>query len=147
MGAAEDVRQMFDSAYVGNWDLQGCDVVVIIARIVPGELAKAGTSKKDKAPIMFFEGREKGMVLNKTNMKIIGGIVGSFKVKDWIGHAITLYPTTCQFGPNVVDCIRVRPVAPAAARRRNGKPASLPPVPPPPDDDVPPFDGAEDAAS
>ena len=135
--ANEDVRQMFDSAYVGNWDLQGRDVVVVIARIVPGELAKAGTSKKDKAPIIFFEGREKGMVLNKTNMKIIGGIVGSFKVKDWIGHAITLYPTTCQFGPNTVDCIRVRPVAP---KGRNGK---TPPVASPPDDDVPPFDTEE----
>jgi hypothetical protein len=126
---------MFDSAYVGNWDLQGRDLVVTIARIVPGELAKAGTSKKDKAPIVFFEGKEKGMVLNKTNMKIIGGIVGSFKVKDWLGHAITLYPTTCQFGPNTVDCIRVRPTAPS--KGRNGKAA--PPVPP---DGDPPFDDA-----
>lgn len=116
--ANEDVRQMFDSAYVGNWDLQGKDQVVTIARIVPGELAKAGTSKKDKAPIMFFEGKEKGMVLNKTNMKAIASIVGSFKVKDWIGHSITIFPTTCSFGPNVVDCIRVRPTAPKGA---NGK--------------------------
>jgi hypothetical protein len=126
---------MFDSAYVGNWDLQGRDLVVTIARIVPGELAKAGTSKKDKAPIVFFKGKEKGMVLNKTNMKIIGGIVGSFKVKDWLGHAITLYPTTCQFGPNTVDCIRVRPQAP---KGRNGK-ATAPPPPPPED---PPFGDA-----
>jgi hypothetical protein len=125
---------MFDSAYVGNWDLLGRDLVVTIARIVPGELAKAGTSKKDKAPIVFFEGKEKGMVLNKTNMKIIGGIVGSFKVKDWLGHAITLYPTTCQFGPNTVDCIRVRPQAPKVRNK-----ATAPPPPPPED---PPFDDA-----
>ncbi len=116
MAAEQDVRQMFDSAYVGAWDLQGRDVVVTIASITPGELSKAGTSKKDKAPIIHFEGRDKGMVLNKTNMKIIAGIYGGFKVKAWIGKPITLYATTCQFGPNTVDCIRVRPTAPRGTK-------------------------------
>ncbi len=119
--ANDDVRQMFDSAYVGAWDLQGKDVTVTIARVVPGELAKAGTSKKDKAPIMYFEGREKGMVLNKTNMRIIASIYGGFKVRQWIGKPITLFATTCQFGPNTVDCIRIRPVALAAANRTVGE--------------------------
>lgn len=100
---------MFDSAYIGAWDLQGKDVTVTIARVVAGELAKAGTSKKDKAPIIYFENREKGMVLNKTNMRIIASIYGGFKVKTWIGKQIVLFATTCQFGPNTVDCIRVRP--------------------------------------
>jgi hypothetical protein len=111
----DDVRQMFDSNYIGAWDLQGKDATVTIARVTPGELAKAGTSKKDKAPIIYFEGKDKGLVLNKTNMKIIAGIYGSFKVKEWIGKPITIYPTTCQFGPNTVDCIRVRPSAPRAS--------------------------------
>jgi hypothetical protein len=111
----QDVRQMFDSAYIGAWDLQGKDATVTIARVVAGELAKAGTSKKDKAPIMYFEGKDKGMVLNKTNMRAIAGIYGGFKVKDWIGKPITIFATTCQFGPNTVDCIRVRPTAPRAA--------------------------------
>ena len=56
-----DVREMFDSNYVAAVDLHGKDVVVVIAKVVAGELAKAGTSKKDKAPIIFFDGKEKGM--------------------------------------------------------------------------------------
>jgi hypothetical protein len=114
-----DVRSMYDSEYVAAWDLQGKDQVVTIAKVVPGELSKAGTSKKDRAAIVFFEGRAKGMVVNKTNRKLIGGIVGSFRAKSWVGARITIFPTTCQFGPNTVDCIRVRPTAPngkAAAR-------------------------------
>ena len=106
--AQDDVRQMFDSAYIGAWDLGGREVTVKIARIVPGELAKAGTSKKDKAPIVYFDGKEKGMVLNKTNMRTIASLAGSFKVKAWVGLDITLYATTTNFGPNVVDCIRVK---------------------------------------
>lgn len=110
--AKDDVRQMFDSPYLGAWDLQGKDWTVTISKVTPGELPKAGTSKKDKAPIIHFEGAEKGMVLNKTNMRAIAGIVGSFKVTEWVGARITLFASTCQFGPNTVDCIRVRPHAP-----------------------------------
>lgn len=105
-----DVRSMYDSEYVAAWDLQGKDQVVTIAKVIPGEFSKSGTSKKDHAPIVFFEGRAKGMVVNKTNRKTIGGIVGSFKAKAWVGAKITIFPTTCAFGPNIVDCIRVRPM-------------------------------------
>jgi hypothetical protein len=115
-----DVRQMFDSAYIGAWDLQGKDATVTIARVVAGELAKAGTSKKDKAPIMYFEGKDKGMVLNKTNMRAIASLYGGFKVKDWIGKPITIYATTCQFGPNTVDCIRVKNQLPRGTAREPG---------------------------
>jgi len=116
MATEQDIRAYFDSNYVSAVDLQGRDQVVTITKVTPGELPKAGTSKKDRAPILYFEGKEKGLVLNKTNMKTIAGITGSFKVKDWIGQAITIYPTTCQFGPNTVDCIRVRPTAPRAGK-------------------------------
>lgn len=117
--AAEDIdiRSMYDSEYVASWDLQGKDQVVTIVKVVQGELPKAGTSKKDRAPIIYFEGRAKGMVVNKTNRKLIAGITGSLKVKDWLGVKITLYATTCQFGPNTVDCIRVRPTAPRGQER------------------------------
>lgn len=121
MADVQDVRQMFDSAYIGAWDLQGKDATVTIARVVAGELAKAGTSKKDKAPIMYFEGKDKGMVLNKTNMRIIASLYGGFKVKQWIGKPITLFATTCQFGPNTVDCIRVKNQLPSGAARQPGE--------------------------
>lgn len=126
MAVEMDVRQMFDSNYIGAWDLQGRDVVVEIAKVTPGSLAKAGTSQKDKAPIIHFKGREKGMVVNKTNMRAIANIAGSFKAKDWIGVRVTLFPTTCTFGPNTVDCIRVRPKAPPASRQ--AAPEPTPPV-------------------
>lgn len=113
--AKDDVRQMFDSPYLGAWDLQGRDVTVTISDVTPGKLPKAGTSKTDSAPIIHFDGKDKGMVLNKTNMRAIGNITGSFKVNDWKGKQIILFATTCQFGANTVDCIRVRPNAPRAS--------------------------------
>lgn len=112
MATDEDVRAMFDSNYVSAVDLMGKDVIVKITKVVASEIPKAGTSKKDRLPVIFFEGKDKGLCLNKTNLKTIAAIVGSFKVKDWIGQVIAIYPTTCQFGPNTVDCIRVRPQAP-----------------------------------
>lgn len=109
-----DIRTMFDSNYIGAWDLQGRAVTVTISKVSPGELSKAGTSKKDRAPIIHFEGREKGMVVNKTNLHTIASIAGSYKRKAWIGVRITLFATTCSFGRNIVDCIRVKAQAPSA---------------------------------
>jgi len=114
-----DYRSMFDRDYVGAWDLGGKDHVVQIARVKAGELTAQG-GRKSKKPIIWFEGREKGLVLNKTNAKAIAGLYGN-DTEQWIGKRITIYPTTTHMGSEVVDCIRVRPTAPQEPARGRGK--------------------------
>lgn len=100
-----DYRSYFDSDYIGHWDLQGQEVTVTINRVEAGELKnEKGTSHK---PIVFFEGKQKGMVLNKTNAKTIAGLYGADTAK-WKGKKVILYPTTCQAFGQTQDCIRVR---------------------------------------
>jgi hypothetical protein len=110
---------MFDRDYLGHWDLPpGRDVTVTIARVEAGTLTSQG-NRKTKKPILYFEGKEKGMAINKTNGKAIAAIYGA-KTEKWIGQPIAIYATTTQFGSEVVECIRVRPTAP----KRNGKAAA-----------------------
>jgi len=105
-----DYRSMFDRDYIGSWDLNGRDVVVTIAKVEAKELTSQG-NRKTRKPVVFFEGKEKGLALNKTNAKAVAGMYGT-KTEEWVGKKITLYPTQTAFGHETVDCIRVRPSIP-----------------------------------
>lgn len=110
--ADDDIRAWFESKYVGAWDLRGQDVTVTIAKVVGGVVEGEG-GRKDKAPLLYFVGKSKPMILNKTNLKTVASIVGSFKAKDWVGRRITIYGTMCKGkAGGQVDCVRVRPIAP-----------------------------------
>ena len=120
-----DYRTMFDSDYLGAWDIPR-DVTVTIATVKAGQLVgeKGRTAKK---PIITFVGKVKGFAANKTNCKTIAAMYGT-NTKDWIGKKITLYATTTEFGGKQMDCIRVRPQVPAAAKRpTNGTTATAAP--------------------
>ena len=99
---------LFPSKWLAAADLDGQDKPVQIKQIIPSE--EVGQSK-DKRPVLYFTGLEKGMVLNKTNAKRIAKLYGN-NTDEWIGKSITLYPSECDFGDETVPCLRVRPEAP-----------------------------------
>ena len=105
-----DYRTMFDSDYLFAFHLQGREVTLKIVRVESG-LVKGEKGKKDRKPVVYFAGKEKGLALNKTNGKTIAGLYGN-DTAQWIGKLVTLYPTTTEFGRETVDCIRVRPGVP-----------------------------------
>jgi hypothetical protein len=106
---------MFPSNYIKADDLEK-DFKLTIYKVAKEELTVAGGAKKVSMVVYFEETAssakknnrdEKAWVMNKTNMKIIKKLYG--KDSDmWIGKQITLYATTCKFGRDTVDCIRVR---------------------------------------
>ena len=80
---------MFDRNYLGHFDLQGKEVTVTINKVLAGDLTAQG-GRKSKKPIIYFEGKEKGMILNKTNSKTIAAMYGAY-VEEWVGKRITLW--------------------------------------------------------
>lgn len=139
-----DVRAMYDKEFLYSFDLQGRDVTVKIVRVVAGKLTGQG-GKSNKKPIIYFEGKEKGLGLNITNARTIAAMYGGFDSEKWLGKWITLYPTTTTFGSSTVDCIRIRPEIPKsrASGAAGGKSASAPAAPPP-RDEVPREPGGDD---
>lgn len=107
---------MFDRDYLGHFDLQGRDATVTISRVVGGELTAMG-GRKSKKPIVYFEGKEKGLICNKTNSKTIASMYGNY-VEEWVGKKITLYVSTTRNpdGGGDVECIRIRPLAAKGAQ-------------------------------
>lgn len=110
-----DFRTMYDREYIFAYDLQGKDVTLQIARVSPGTLTGTG-GKKSKKPVVYFDGKERGLALCKTNGKVIAAMYGT-DTEQWVGKLITIYPTTTTFGPETVECIRVRPTVPKRDRK------------------------------
>lgn len=103
---------MMDRDFIFAFDLNGKDVTVTISRVEAGTLTGQG-GRKAKKPVVYFEGKEKGLALNATNAKTIAALYGNYTEK-WVGRQITLYPATTQMNGETVECIRVRPSAPKA---------------------------------
>jgi hypothetical protein len=59
-------------------------------------------------PVLYFQGKDKGMVLNKTNSHMIASLTGSKDTDDWTGCQIRLYATETEFAGEMVECIRVK---------------------------------------
>ena len=112
------------SAYLKAADLpQGKRVLVRIQHVQVEEIGK----NKDKKPVVYFEGKEKGLCLNKTNATAIKTIAGTPETESWVGLTVGLYATMVDFSGQQVPAIRV--CAPGA------KPVVQ--APPPDADEVP----------
>ena len=128
-----NINNAFPSAYLKASDLGETQPVVSIDRV---EVEPVGRDK-DMKPVIYFAGKTKGMVLNKTNSRKIAEIAGSPDTDDWRGVQIKLFATEVDFQGETVEAIRVKaPFQKIAAKK---------PVPPPPepeyapitDDDIP----------
>ena len=109
--------QAFPSEYLKAADLQGRNVRVIVDHY---EMRDIGDDHK---PVLFFQGKERGLVLNKTNANNIVIAYGD-EMDDWAGKELILYEAMVDFQGRSVPAVRVRP--PAAKDRRNGEAVTRP---------------------
>lgn len=99
-----NINDAFPSHYLKASDLGDVQPVVTIDRV---EIEAVGRDKEMK-PVVYFIGKEKGIVLNKTNSKKIAQIASSPDTDDWRGVRVTLYVAETEYGGDTVDCIRIK---------------------------------------
>lgn len=105
------MSEAFPSAYLKAADLNGGEVRLTIDHV---ETEILGDSEK---PVVYFTGKKKGLVLNKTNASAIVKHYGDDS-DDWQGKPIILYPSEVAFQGQMVDAIRVRmPTQKPAAKK------------------------------
>lgn len=105
-----DINSAFATKYLKASDLQGRDVTVKMGRV---EQEKVGDDQK---LILYFQGKEKGMVLNKTNANSIADVYGS-ETGDWYGQTIILFEQMVDFQGKRVPGLRIRAPRQQAAPR------------------------------
>jgi len=69
-------------------------------------LFKGDDGKEQKKIRLSFVGKEKGLILNKTNAMTIGHVYGP-DTDSWKGKEIFLFSTKVTFGDGMVDAIRI----------------------------------------
>jgi hypothetical protein len=86
----------------------GKEIPVTISGIEEAEFDdKDNGGGKTKKLVLKFQGKEKGLALNKTNATTIAAACGP-NTEQWIGKRIFIYATKVQFGDSMVDAIRCR---------------------------------------
>lgn len=101
--------QMFPSKYLKADDLQGRRVTLTIASVAVETLGD------ESKPVVYFVGKDKGLVLNKGNGMMIAALAGTDETDDWHGTRIRLYATPVQFQGKLVNALRVEAAPPEAA--------------------------------
>jgi arabinogalactan endo-1,4-beta-galactosidase len=95
------VSQAFPSEFIKAADLNGQNARVTMARV---EMKDIGDDQK---PVLYFKGKEKGLVLNKTNSNNIAILYGD-EMDEWLGQEIILFEAMVDFQGKTVPAIRVR---------------------------------------
>lgn len=96
-----NINDEFPSKYLKSADLAGSVQRVQIDRVVVEQIGD------DRKLIMYFVGKQKGMVLNKTNARTIGDIYGE-DTDEWIEKAIEIFSMKVDFQGRMVDGLRIR---------------------------------------
>jgi len=96
------ISNAFPSEYLRAIDLNGRNVMVVIDRAEMAEL-----SGGDHKPVLYFKGKEKGLILNKTNANNIAAVYGD-DTDDWEGKELILFSAMVDMQGKTVPAIRVR---------------------------------------
>jgi hypothetical protein len=107
------ISAAFPSKYLKAADLQDRNVSVVIERV---ELEEVGDT--ERKPVLHFQARTKGLVLNKTNSRVIAAQYGD-DTDSWTGRSLVLFPAMVDFRGDSVEAIRIK-VPPA--RQASPKP-------------------------
>lgn len=97
-----NINDAFPSKYLKADDLQGREITVSIDHVM---MEKVGDDNK---MCLYFRGKQKGIICNKTNAMNIATVYGT-DTNNWIGQALILFPAWVDFQGKSVQAIRVRP--------------------------------------
>ena len=113
-----NINEAFPSTFLKAADIGDSKPTVTIDRV---EMQDIGDDHK---PVVYFEGKDKGIVLNKTNANNIADAFGP-DTDDWTGQQVQLFTTLVDFQGRSVEAIRVRAAKPTGSK--TGAKTTVPP--------------------
>lgn len=108
-------KQLINPDYLGVYSLpDGNDMIVTIDKVVREMVTSTG-GKKEECTVAYMIG-QKPMILNRTNSKAIQSMYQTPYIEDWKGKQIQLYAAVTRLKGEDVECLRIRPTIPNAAK-------------------------------
>jgi hypothetical protein len=97
---------LYGSRFLAATDLKA-PVNVVIDRIEQETFARDGGPSRQKA-VLYFKGRTKAVVCNKTNAAMLADAYGK-NFSGWVGKAVSIRPENTTFSGKVVKALRLYP--------------------------------------
>ncbi len=97
-----NILQEFPSAY-----LKALDYPAPKVEVINKVMREAVGQEREQKPVLYFDGIDRGTVLNKTNANMLAHLFGP-ETKEWNGKNIEVYTEAVSFQGKVVDAIRLR---------------------------------------
>jgi len=107
-----NINEAFPSKFLKESDLRGKEIPLTMGLVALEDVGTADSP--EKKPVLYFQGKEKGLVLNKTNSTKIASKYGP-QTEGWENQPVILYPDVTTFMGQPTPCIRVRFPADQAA--------------------------------
>jgi hypothetical protein len=101
------IGQAYPSKYLKACDLPDGKMVGVTIDHVQIENVAGNDNPDDEKPVLYFVGKGKGMVLNKTNANTITAGYGD-ETEDWHGKPVLLFSAEVAFQGKMVPSIRVK---------------------------------------
>ncbi len=101
------ISSAFPSTYLRAADIPAGQQVVVNVDRVEIEDVGGNNNPADQKPVLYFAGKQKGLVLNQTNSHVIEAAYGD-ETDAWHGQPLALFQTTTDFKGTVVPCLRVK---------------------------------------
>lgn len=101
-----NINEIFPSKYLSADDIGESKPVLTIEKV---ELTKfkGKNGEEEIKPVIFFEGKKKAFVSNKTNGKAIAAVLGTFETDEWVGKKIRLLTVEVESFGEMGTAIRV----------------------------------------
>lgn len=121
-----NINSAFPSKFLKAADLPEDQAVLVTIDHVTVEDPTGQNDPEEHKPVVYFQGKQKGLVLNKTNSNTLAAIHGP-ETDDWHGKQVLIYATETEYQGKRVACIRIKkakgaaapsPAAPAPAQER-----------------------------
>ena len=106
-----NINDIFPSNYLKVSDLQGTSPTLTIERVTVETLGQGDDS--ENKPVLYFVGKEKGLVCNKTNCITISQFYGP-ETDDWKGKLIRLIESPVSYQGKTTMALRIHPEKPVA---------------------------------
>lgn len=106
-------KKLVNPDYLGAYSLQPKEEKTLTISNVTREKVIGPGGKKQECTILHFVEKEKPMVLNRLNSKIITKIYGTPYIEDWVGKKIQIYADLVEAFGETVEALRIRQTQPA----------------------------------
>ena len=101
-------KKLDNPDYIGAYAFQPSEKKTLTIAKVKREVITGMDGKKEECTLVYWKEKEKPLILNATNGKMISKVVGSPYIEEWVDKRVILGVEKAKAFGEVVDAVRVQ---------------------------------------